>query len=253
MAERDKREAAGNKPSRKPHKHEHSHPGGTGAVLGTHLARFSGVQGLSLLVTNLLHYASIPVVARFLGAESLGPTRCSSSSARWSPRSSTWPRSRGRSCAPSGSPTTTTTSRTTTRPTRGSRPVRPTPSASGSSGAPSLRRWRSGWRSPSEPRLRSSSSTTPTRPTRSVRDHHGGGLGDLQARRDRLLVRAPAARLRADRRLPPDLQPDRDRRHPCHRRRGRGGGDRAGDRHHPRDGALHRAVARQLPARLQLR
>ena len=37
------------------------------------------------------------------------PTRCSSSSPGWSPRSSTWPPSRGRSCAPSGSPTTTTT------------------------------------------------------------------------------------------------------------------------------------------------
>ena len=65
-------EAAGKKPSRKPRKHEHSHPGGTGAVLGTHLARFSSMQGLSLLITNLLHYASIPIVARFLGAESLG-------------------------------------------------------------------------------------------------------------------------------------------------------------------------------------
>ncbi|MEK6327203.1 MAG: oligosaccharide flippase family protein [Actinomycetota bacterium] len=72
MAERDRREAGGEKPSRGPSGHEHSHPGGTGAVLGTHLARFSGAQGFSLLVTNLLHYASIPVVARFLGAESLG-------------------------------------------------------------------------------------------------------------------------------------------------------------------------------------
>jgi O-antigen/teichoic acid export membrane protein len=72
MAERDKREAAGNKPPRKPKKHEHSHPGGTGAVLGTHLARFSSMQGLSLLITNLLHFASVPVVARFLGAGALG-------------------------------------------------------------------------------------------------------------------------------------------------------------------------------------
>jgi len=72
MAERDRREARGNKPSRGQTRHEHSHPGGTGAVLGTHLARFSGVQGISLLATNLLHFAAIPVVARFLGAESLG-------------------------------------------------------------------------------------------------------------------------------------------------------------------------------------
>ncbi len=41
-------------------------------MLGTHLARFSGVQGVSLLVTNVLSYASIPVVARFLGADALG-------------------------------------------------------------------------------------------------------------------------------------------------------------------------------------
>src|SRR4051794_1737738 len=51
---------------------EHSHPGGTGATLGTHLARFSSFQGLSLLITNVLHFASIPVVARFLGPKPLG-------------------------------------------------------------------------------------------------------------------------------------------------------------------------------------
>ncbi|HYY73568.1 MAG TPA: oligosaccharide flippase family protein, partial [Solirubrobacterales bacterium] len=72
MAERDRREAPGSRPSRKRRKHEHSHPGGTGAVLGAQLARFSSAQGLSLLLTNILHYASIPVVARFLGAQSLG-------------------------------------------------------------------------------------------------------------------------------------------------------------------------------------
>ena len=72
MAERDRREARGDKPTRRQGGHEHSHPGGTGAVLGTHLARFSSVQGISLLATNVLHYASIPIVARFLGAEALG-------------------------------------------------------------------------------------------------------------------------------------------------------------------------------------
>jgi O-antigen/teichoic acid export membrane protein len=72
MAERDRRKAAGNKPSHKPQDNQHSHPGGTGAVLGTHLARFSSMQGLSLLITNVLSYASIPIVARFLGAEALG-------------------------------------------------------------------------------------------------------------------------------------------------------------------------------------
>ena len=53
-------------------KHEHSHPGGSAAVLGTHLARYSSAQGLSLLITNILHYASIAVVAKMLGPTSLG-------------------------------------------------------------------------------------------------------------------------------------------------------------------------------------
>ena len=56
----------------KPEKHEHAHPGGTGAAIGTHLAKFSSVQGVSLLLTNLLHYGSLIVVARFLGPGSLG-------------------------------------------------------------------------------------------------------------------------------------------------------------------------------------
>ncbi|HXE99229.1 MAG TPA: lipopolysaccharide biosynthesis protein [Solirubrobacterales bacterium] len=72
MAEGDRRRARGSKSPRRASKHEHSHPGGTGAVLGTQLARYSSAQGLSLLITNVLHYASIPVVAWFLGASSLG-------------------------------------------------------------------------------------------------------------------------------------------------------------------------------------
>jgi O-antigen/teichoic acid export membrane protein len=56
----------------KPTKYEHTHPGGSGAAIGAHLAKYSGFQGVSLLLTNLLHYASLIVVARFLGASSLG-------------------------------------------------------------------------------------------------------------------------------------------------------------------------------------
>src|SRR5215208_2095561 len=52
--------------------HEHTHPGGTGAAIGAHLAKFSTFQGVSLLLTNVLHYASLIVVARFLGPGSLG-------------------------------------------------------------------------------------------------------------------------------------------------------------------------------------
>ena len=50
----------------------HTHPGGVGAMLGVRLARYSGWQGLSLLITNILHYGSIAVVARFLGPSPLG-------------------------------------------------------------------------------------------------------------------------------------------------------------------------------------
>jgi O-antigen/teichoic acid export membrane protein len=56
----------------KPEKYEHSHPGGTAAVLGAHLAKFSSYQGVSLVVSNLLHYGSLVVVARMLGPHSLG-------------------------------------------------------------------------------------------------------------------------------------------------------------------------------------
>jgi O-antigen/teichoic acid export membrane protein len=59
-------------PSEKRQKPEHSHPGGAGAALGAHLARFSSMQGLSLLITNILHYGSIAVVAGFLGPKPLG-------------------------------------------------------------------------------------------------------------------------------------------------------------------------------------
>lgn len=72
MAERDRRRAGGNRRSRKPRQQKHSHPGGAGAALGNQLARFSSMQGLSLLLTNLLHYGSIAVVARMLGPSSLG-------------------------------------------------------------------------------------------------------------------------------------------------------------------------------------
>src|SRR5215218_5106883 len=56
----------------RPERKEHTHPGGAGAAIGAHLAKFSSFQGLSLLLTNLLHYASLIVVARFLAPSSLG-------------------------------------------------------------------------------------------------------------------------------------------------------------------------------------
>src|SRR5439155_1951060 len=69
---RKKRSRASRSKALKPERHEHSHPGGTAAAIGTHLAKFSSFQGVSLLLTNLLHYASLIVVARFLGPGSLG-------------------------------------------------------------------------------------------------------------------------------------------------------------------------------------
>jgi O-antigen/teichoic acid export membrane protein len=62
----------GREPAGPPPERRHTHPGGAGALLGAQLARFSGLQGFSLLLTNLLHYGSIAVVARLLGPGSLG-------------------------------------------------------------------------------------------------------------------------------------------------------------------------------------
>ena len=47
-------------------------PGGTGAVLGVRLLRYAGVQGFSLVVSNLIQLASVAVVANFLGPADLG-------------------------------------------------------------------------------------------------------------------------------------------------------------------------------------
>ena len=49
-----------------------SDPGGTGAVFGARLLRYAGVQGLSLLISNLIQLASVAVVANFLGPADLG-------------------------------------------------------------------------------------------------------------------------------------------------------------------------------------
>lgn len=61
------REPARERPGRQP-----GHPGGTGAVLGVRLLRYSGVQGSTGVVTALLQLATIFVVGHFLGADGLG-------------------------------------------------------------------------------------------------------------------------------------------------------------------------------------
>ena len=47
-------------------------PGGSGAVLGTRLVRYAGVQGISLGISNIIQLASLAVVANFLGPADLG-------------------------------------------------------------------------------------------------------------------------------------------------------------------------------------
>ncbi len=47
-------------------------PGGAGAVLGFRVIRYSGVQGVALVISNMLQLATIGVVAGFLGAADLG-------------------------------------------------------------------------------------------------------------------------------------------------------------------------------------
>jgi O-antigen/teichoic acid export membrane protein len=48
------------------------HPGGSGAVLGIQLLRYSGAQGFSLAVGNVLQMVSVLVVAAFLGPDEMG-------------------------------------------------------------------------------------------------------------------------------------------------------------------------------------
>ncbi len=54
------------------HGQKHTHAGGSGAVLGARIARYTLWQGSSLFISNLLHAASIVYVAHQLGAASLG-------------------------------------------------------------------------------------------------------------------------------------------------------------------------------------
>ena len=46
---------------------EHDHVGGSGAVLGVRLMRYSGIQGSTLVISNLIQLVAVMVVAAFLG------------------------------------------------------------------------------------------------------------------------------------------------------------------------------------------
>ncbi len=50
----------------------YTNPGGSGAILGARIAKYTGFQGISLLLSNLLHAASIVYVAHKLGPTDLG-------------------------------------------------------------------------------------------------------------------------------------------------------------------------------------
>ena len=69
---RRRRARAAKSDALKPEKYQHSHPGGTGSILGAHLAKYSSYQGVSLFLSNILHYSSLVLVGRFLGPHSLG-------------------------------------------------------------------------------------------------------------------------------------------------------------------------------------
>ena len=223
-ARRREASAASEGPRGKRREHEHSHPGGAGAVLGTQLARFSSMQGLSLLLTNILHYASIPVVARLLGPGSRSaPTRCSSSSPAWSPRSSTWLSKPGTMMRTFGvsddddddvEEDDEDEEAARRRPTYtlgvGMRLVRCSSAAVAIVLAFAFRTQIAEFLLHDPGQADAVVFATIT----------GARLGDLQARRDgRSGSRAAALDLRADRRRPPGLQPDRDHRHPRRRRR----------------------------------
>ena len=53
-------------------KQQHDHPGGSGSVLGVRAMRYSGVQGTTLVLSNLTALALILVVAAYLGPEEMG-------------------------------------------------------------------------------------------------------------------------------------------------------------------------------------
>ena len=54
-------------PKQKQTSSSHDHAGGSGAVLGVRVMRYSGVQAIALVVSNLIQLVSVMVVAAFLG------------------------------------------------------------------------------------------------------------------------------------------------------------------------------------------
>ncbi|MGH2987827.1 MAG: lipopolysaccharide biosynthesis protein, partial [Solirubrobacterales bacterium] len=59
-------------PKRQPEKQQHDHPGGSGAILGVRVLRYSGVQGTTLVISNLIQLVSVMVVAAYLGPTEMG-------------------------------------------------------------------------------------------------------------------------------------------------------------------------------------
>ena len=51
---------------------QHDHPGGSGAILGVRVLRYSGVQGTTLVIANAIQLVSVMVVAAYLGPSEMG-------------------------------------------------------------------------------------------------------------------------------------------------------------------------------------
>ncbi len=59
-------------PKRRRQEQQHDHPGGSGAILGVRVLRYSGVQGTTLVLSNLIQLVSVMVVAAYLGPSEMG-------------------------------------------------------------------------------------------------------------------------------------------------------------------------------------
>ena len=59
-------------PKRRRQEQQHDHPGGSGAILGVRVLRYSGLQGTTLVISNLIQLVSVMVVAAYLGPTEMG-------------------------------------------------------------------------------------------------------------------------------------------------------------------------------------
>ena len=223
------------KGKKRDHGQQHTHPGGSAAVLGARVAKYSSIQGLSLILTNVLHAASIIYVARKLGPADLGRYslllflsglitqvfHIFSKPGHAAPRLRPGRRRRrgrgGRLRAGRGGRDGTVAAAKPGRRARLGQPAGPRRRDDHHPPPASDRRGPAGRPQPVEPGL--------------LGGDPGRRRRDLQARRHRHLVRAPAGHVRDRRRLAPGAEP-RDHGLPDQQGQGGGGRDRGRcDRH----------------------